>query len=332
MDLIDLIKAWCAENGVGTSQMITDLDATTLNINSDIPHVKSVIRRLDKSKDKQVTIKKVRNGCSLRVNTKGINDEKQTERTMNFKDKIEAVFEAQYKTNLSPIHRNKKRNRRGPNKVAPVKEEQYKTYMSPTDGYKKRSTLGSKDPKVSSAPKINKISAIIKTTEEPENEDEGFIQKITRFKLKLQEALEGIATETNVQPQAYFDQFIKALDEAGKIQGGGSLRTELKKKGITLARSNDGQSIVLYVINAETGAKQVIKQIELSSIDKDSGVEEEIFNCIDFANGEAPGAFKRKQEALRTQEGAVRDVVSKVGPDRLNVDSEETGAKIARNT
>jgi hypothetical protein len=332
MDLIDLIKAWCAENGVGTSQMITDLDATTLNINSDIPHVKSVIRRLDKSKDKQVTIKKVRNGCSLRVNTKGINDEKQTEIIMNFRDKIEAVFEAQYKTNLSPIHRNKKRNRRGPNKEAPVKEEQYKTYMSPTDGYKKRSTLGSKDPKVSSAPKINKISAIIRTTEEPENEDEGFIQKITKFKLKLEEALDGIATKTSVQPQAYFDQFIKALDMFGKEQGMGSIRTKLSGKGIEMARSKDGQSLVLYVINAQTNAKQDIKQVPLSSLENNSKFEEELFNCIDLANGEAPGAFKQRQESLRTQEGAVRDLVSKVGPDRLNVDSEETGAKIARNT
>jgi len=325
MDLIDLIKAWCAENGISTSQMITDLDATTLNINSDIPHVKSVIRRLDKSKDKQVTIKKVRNGCSLRVNTKGINDEKQTESKMNFRDKIEAVFEAQYKTNLSPVHRNKKRNRRGPDKVAPVKEEQYKTYMSPTDGYKKRSTLASKDPKVSSAPKINKISAIIKTTEEPSNEDEGFIQKITRFKLKLQEALEGIATETNVQPQAYFDQFIEALDA-------GSTRTKLKARGFELSRTKDGQSLVIHVINATTGAKQEIKLIPLSSLENGNSFKEELFDCIDLSNGEAPGSFKQRQESLRTQEGAVNDIVSKVGPDSLKVDNEETGAKIARNT
>lgn len=329
MDLIDLIKAWCTENGVGTSQMITDLDATTLNINSDIPYVKSVIRRIDKSKGKQITIKKKKNGCSVIVNTKGINDEKPTENIMNFKDKIEAVFEAQYKTMLSPTRRNKKRNRRGPETTV-RNEEQYKTYVSPTDGYKKRSTLGSKDPKVSSAPKINKISAIIKTTEEPE--EEGFIQKITRFKLKLEEALEGIATETNVQPQAYFDQFIKALDMFGKEQGLGSIRTKLKGKGIEMARSKDGQSLVLYVINAQTNAKQDIKQVPLSSLENNSKFEEELFNCIDLANGEAPGAFKQRQESLRTQEGAVRDLVSKVGPDRLNVDSEETGAKIARNT
>ena len=330
MDLIDLIKAWCTENGVGTSQMITDLDATTLNINSDIPYVKSVIRRIDKSKGKQITIKKKKNGCSVIVNTKGINDEKPTENKMDFKDKIEAVFEAQHnKTMLSPTRRNKKRNRRGPD--ATVKnEEQYKTYVSPTDGLKKRSTLGSKDPKVSSAPQINKISATIKTTEEPE--EEGFIQKITRFKLKLQEALEGIATETNVQPQAYFDQFIKALDMFGKEQGLGSIRTKLKTKGIEMARSKDGQSLVLYVINAQTNAKQDIKQVPLSSLENNSKFEEELFNCIDLANGEAPGAFKQRQESLRTQEGAVRDLVSKVGPDRLNVDSEETGAKIARNT
>ena len=329
MDLIDLIKAWCAENGVGTSQMITDLDATTLNINSDIPHVKSVIRRLDKKSDKKITIKKKKNGCSVIVNTKGINDEKPTENTMNFKDKIEAVFEAQYKTRLSPTDRNKDRSKRG-RKVR--NEEQYKTYMSPTDGYKKRSTLGSKDPKVSSAPKLNKISAIIKTTEEPENEDEGFIQKITRFKLKLEEALDGIATKTSVQPQAYFDQFIKALDMFGKEQGLGSIRTKLKGKGIEMARSKDGQSLVLYVINAQTNAKQDIKQVPLSSLENNSKFEEELFNCIDLANGEAPGAFKQRQESLRTQEGAVRDLVSKVGPDRLNVDNEEAGAKIARNT
>ena len=329
MDLIDLIKTWCVENGVGTSQMITDLEATTLNINSDIPHVKSVIRRLDKAKNQQITIKKGRNGCSVRVNTKGINDEQETENDMNFKDKLEAVFEAQYKTMLSPTRLSKNRNKRKP-KSAVRNEEQYKTYVSPTDGLKKRSTLGSKDPKVSSAPQINKISAIIKTTEEPE--DEGFIQKITRFKLKLEEALEGIATGTDVQPQAYFDQFIKALDMFGKDQGLGSIRTKLKQKGIEMARSKDGQSLVLYVINAQTNAKQDIKQVPLSSLENNSKFEEELFNCIDLANGEAPGAFKQRQESLRTQEGAVRDLVSKVGPDRLNVDSEETGAKIARNT
>ena len=331
MDLIDLIKTWCAKNGVGTSQMITDLDATTLNINSDIPYVKAVIRRLKKKpKDKHIIIKKNKNGCSVRVNTKGINDEKAMENNMNFKDKIDAVFESQYKQSISPTRLNKERNKRKPKRA--VKEEQYKTYVSPTDGIKKRSTIGSKDPKVSSAPKINQVKAVIKTSEEPKGDEDGFIQKIIKFKMKLEEALDGIATETNVQPQEYFNQFIKALDLFGKEQGLGSIRSKLKEKGIEMARSKDGQSLVLYVINAQTGAKQDIKQVPLSSLENNSKFEEELFNCIDLANGEAPGAFKQRQESLRTQEGAVRDLVSKVGPDSLNVDSEQTGAKIARNT
>lgn len=326
MDLIELIKAWCCENGIGTKQMITDLGSTSLFISGNIPLIKSVIRRLPKYYDQKVKLTKKKSGCSVTVDKKGINDSKDPENNMDYKSKIDNVFESQYKFNLSPTSSNKKRSRRGRN-GRPVKEEQYKTYVSPTDGLKKKSKYASGDPKKSSAPKVEKIEATIKTTVD----DDGFFRRSAKFKLKLDEALDGMATETSVQPNEYLNRFVKALDLVGQEQGIGSVMTLLKQRGIHIETSRDRQSLVLYVINAETKAKQGIKLIPLSALENNNSFQEELFNCIDLANNKAPGTFKQEQETLRDKESAVREVVSKMGPDQLNVDSEETGTKIARN-
>ena len=143
----------------------------------------------------------------------------------------------------------------------------------------------------------------------PHTEDE---QK--SFDLALLEALAGMATPADSQPNDIFAKFSNALKLLGQSMGIGPLQDKLKEKGIKYKKSKDGQAIILYVINASTNAPQPISRISLETLSKPHDFEEQLLHMIDFSKGEAPGAFKQKQEELRDQEKAVRDIAKSVNP------------------
>ena len=141
-------------------------------------------------------------------------------------------------------------------------------------------------------------------------------QKRKKFDKSLQEALEGLATPTDAQPQDLFAKFAKALTVLGDQLGIGPLQDRLKEQGIQWKQSDDHQNIILYIINATTNAPQPIARINMLTLDKPHDFEEQLTTMLDFAQGEAPGAFKQKQEQIRDQEKVVRDISQAVSPPK----------------
>jgi len=142
----------------------------------------------------------------------------------------------------------------------------------------------------------------------------GSTSKLDSFNYILSEALDGMATPTGQQPGDLFSKFANALQVLGQSMGTGPLQDVLSQKGIKWKQADDGQSIVLYVINGQTKAPQPIARISSASLEKPNEFETQLFSIIDFAQGDAPGTFKQKQEEFRNQEKAVRDIAKAVGP------------------
>jgi hypothetical protein len=138
--------------------------------------------------------------------------------------------------------------------------------------------------------------------------------KKTEFNNSLQEALNGIATPTGAQPEDLFSKFSRALKVLGDQLGIGPLQDRLKEQGIKWKKSDDAQSIILYIVNATTNAPQPIARISAEVLDNPSDFEEQLTHMLDFAQGDAPGAFKQKQDQVKNQERAVRDIAKAVSP------------------
>ena len=135
-----------------------------------------------------------------------------------------------------------------------------------------------------------------------------------KFNHSLQEALNGIATPTDAQPQDLFAKFSRALKVLGDQLGIGPLQDRLKEQGIQWKKSDDAQSIILYVMNASTNAPQPIARISAETLGNPSEFEEQLTHMLDFAQGDAPGSFKQKQDQIKNQERAVRDIAKAVSP------------------
>jgi len=135
-----------------------------------------------------------------------------------------------------------------------------------------------------------------------------------RFKSELNEALDGIATPTDEQPQDLFSKFARALTILGDQMGTGPLQNVLKKQGINWKKSEDGQNIILYVINSQTNAQQPIATINAKTLESPNDFQEQLTIMLDFAKGEAPGAFKQRQQELQDQDKAVRSIAQSVSP------------------
>lgn len=131
-----------------------------------------------------------------------------------------------------------------------------------------------------------------------------------RFKHKLCEALDQI--ENN--PSDLFTRFAYALKNLGEMMKIGPLQEMLKKQGINWKKSDDGRSIILYIINATTNAPQPISRISSEELDQPSKFQDQLTAILDFVKGDAPGAFKQRQDEMRNQEKAIRDVAQSVAP------------------
>lgn len=135
-----------------------------------------------------------------------------------------------------------------------------------------------------------------------------------KFRMQLREALDGIATPTGTQPSDLFAKFARALRVLGDQMGTGPLQDLLKQQGINWKKSDDGQSIILYIVNAQTNAPQPIARISAETLESPRDFEDQLTNMLDFAKGDAPGAFKQKQQEIKDQEKAVRDIARAVSP------------------
>lgn len=148
----------------------------------------------------------------------------------------------------------------------------------------------------------------------------------------LNEALDGVATTTDNQPTEIFRKFAKALQVLGEKMGIGPLQNALKEQGIKWKQSDDGLSIILYVINAGTKAPQPIARITSETLDDKNGFEDQLLKMLDFAKGDAPGSFEQQQKQLQQQEKIVRDVATAASPDENDIaqamDTEQAGEEV----
>lgn len=161
-------------------------------------------------------------------------------------------------------------------------------------------------------------------------------RKNTKFQNSLQEALDGIATPTGNQPKELFAKFGRALTTLGTQLGIGPIQDRLREQGIEWKQSDDGQSIIFYVVNATTKAPQPIMRIGSETIDEPHEFQKELTKMLDFAKGNAPGSFQQQQELIQQQEKVVRDVAQAVTPKeqeqseiQKSMEPEEDAAEIA---
>lgn len=138
--------------------------------------------------------------------------------------------------------------------------------------------------------------------------------KRSEFNRELKEALDGIATPTGAQPDDLFKKFARALRVLGQQMGFGPLQDRLREQGIQWKKSDDNQAIILYIQNATTGAPQPIARVSHETLSNPSDFEQQLTHMLDFSTGDAPGAFQQKQQEVKDQEKAVRDIAKAITP------------------
>jgi len=141
------------------------------------------------------------------------------------------------------------------------------------------------------------------------------LARLSEFDVSLNETLQGMATPDNQQPGDLFNQFARALQVLGQQMGVGPLQDQLKEQGIQWKKSDDGLSIILYIQNARTNAPQPIARITSETLANPRDFEDQLTNMLDFAKGEAPGTLRQKQQELKDQEGAIRDIAQAISPE-----------------
>jgi len=138
------------------------------------------------------------------------------------------------------------------------------------------------------------------------------------FRKQLHETLQGMATKTGAQPNDLFDRFAHALTVLStQLDPTGTeppLHQQLKQQGINWMKSDDGISLIMYVVNAATKAKQPIARITAETLENSNDFKTQLNNMLDFAHGNAPGTTEQQREQIRNQEKATQDVANAVVP------------------
>ncbi len=225
---------------------------------------------------------------------------------------VKVVDESQYKSPLNALgHNTLERNSLQPNKpgTPPGKVAAGKgkgATATPHDSDDPQATTGATQPATGPSTRFeNKVAATMGTT---------LPSRRHLFGKHLNETLDGMATPNGTQPGDLFTKFAQSLSVLGQNMGTGPLQDQLKKQGINWKKSDDGQSIILYIVNAQTNAPQPIARISASTLEKPSDFEAQLLNIMDFAKGDAPGTFKQRQQELQNQEKAAREIAKQMGP------------------
>lgn len=135
------------------------------------------------------------------------------------------------------------------------------------------------------------------------------------FHYQLHEALDGIATPTGAQPDDLFKTFARALRVLGQRMGLGPLQDRLKAQGISWKQSDDGQAIILTIKNAMTKTDQPIARISHETLQNPTDFEIQLKSMLDFATGDAPGAFQQKEQEVADRKKAIGDIAKAVQPN-----------------
>lgn len=141
------------------------------------------------------------------------------------------------------------------------------------------------------------------------------------------ENIGGIATPSGLQPSELVARFRQALEKLGTQLGLGSIPNMLKERGIHSKMSDDGLSIILYIINGSTGAAQPLMLIPTEELAESHKMETYVRSVLAFAKNEAPGEQEQKEAQLRAQEKAIRDVVSSFVPKEKESPEEQAATQ-----
>jgi len=163
--------------------------------------------------------------------------------------------------------------------------------------------------KESYSTKIGKTLGV-ETTRTPDK----FGSKLNAAISVVQEQLNGLATKTGKQPQELFKMFANALRTLGTQMCVGPLQQRLKAQGIKASAARDGLSIILSINNAATGQPPPVARIGYETLENPGDFEKQLKNVLDFSLGEAPGSFDLKQQQIRDQEAAIKDIAKVVAP------------------
>ena len=153
-----------------------------------------------------------------------------------------------------------------------------------------------------------------------------------RLAYRLNEALEGMATSDGLQSSDIFANFSAALKEIGTRTGVGPIQDRLKERGIKYKKSDDGNEIILYVVNDETNAPQPIARISAETISNQTKFQEALQNMIDLSQGQEPGAFESFRTKMQEQEKAVREVAKVLAPQDASQQAAVTQAAMPKTT
>lgn len=144
------------------------------------------------------------------------------------------------------------------------------------------------------------------------------------------EGITGMATSSGAQPDALYQKFARALQVLGQSMGIGPLQDKLKGQGIKWKTSDDGMSIILYVLNAATRAPQPIARISSQTLDNPGDFETQLSSMLDFAKGQAPGTEKQKQEEMQATQKAIGQIAKSVAPDKDQVSQAMGGGQMGQ--
>ena len=326
--IVKLLDEWCVENDIPYDVACDETDLQGVMLFKKNPQaVVALLNHLDSAIAEgniHVETKKVRGGTILAFSLEAISESRLDEiiaeageeiEPMSFVDKIHLAFEkpaiheqeipevktpqdidflesaknlvgeSQYKTPDRGMESSQEKNQHLP---MPAEEPKKKEDNKGPDRYEKR------------------IADALKT--------ESTKLKPREFHYALHEALDGIATPTGAQPDDLFKTFARALRVLGQRMGLGPLQDRLKEQGIAWKQSDDGQAIILTIKNATTGADQPIARISHETLQNPSDFEIQLKSMLDFATGDAPGAFEQKEKEIQDRKKAIGDIARAVQP------------------
>lgn len=310
-----MIEDWCRDNNIYVSIICDTIGLQGVKIyERNRKNVESLLENLSKIIEENeifVEMQKVRGGHILAFSLKALTESEiralvetdGKEFAMSFKDRINNAFVKPLKTILI-------------NSKEPPKSLEDTAFKIVEDSFKDATEGGTRANYGGHRNSRNLERSV--STVLPKHKHRLHGKK--KFTRDLTEALEGMATPDGEQPVDLFKKFGKALTVLGNEMGIGPLQDHLKKQGINYKKSDDNQSIIMYVMNAQTNAPQPIARISAETLAKPNEFQDALLNMIDFSQGKAPGAFKQQQEQLRAQEKVVRDISQAVNPDNQIAD------------
>lgn len=335
----EFIESWCNTHGIYASIVCDTVGLQGVKIyEKDKNNLKKLFEDLSYLlKDNEIFLEteKVRGGVLLAFSIKAMSESEmksflnsigETSVNMDFINKLDRAF-----TNPLPSVIEKKTKNDFDSTAKKIAEDQYKTAVAGNTRSNQSSrqrnlhtmtmTHGGLVPgrdgrRGKKSPKKLHIENNIRSSIDTTNTNTQTLSIRSSFQNQLHEALTGMATPTDQQPADLFKRFAQALTALGQQMGVGPLQNKLKEQGINYKKSDDGQAVILYIVNAKTKAPQPIARISAETLGKPHDFEQQLKHMIDFSKGEAPGAFQQHQEELRAQDKTVKDVAKSILPQQ----------------